>query len=181
MADIWFISDTHFNHANILKFEDGHGIKTRSFTDVLEMNEVMIQNWNAYVKPQDKIYHLGDVLFGDREKDGPKILGRLNGHKRLVLGNHDVLLKGGGVLQKYFEKISMWRMMPEYGLLLTHVPVHPSTLGEGRFEKGGKTKMLNVHGHIHQNPSPEGPYRCICVDQPGVDYRPLHLEELRIR
>lgn len=72
----------------------------------------------------------------------------------------------------------MWRMMPEHGILLTHVPVHPSTLKEGRFE-GAKDKMVNVHGHIHTNPSPEGPYFCVCVEQ--IDYRPIHLDELKKR
>lgn len=184
LADIWVTSDTHFNHANILKFRGQDGDTIRPFKEVQEMNETMIQNWNSVVKPQDKIYHLGDVFFGDREKDGPPIMERLNGHKRLVVGNHD-RIKGGphnNVLQRYFEKIYLWRMMPEFGLLMTHVPVHPSTLDEGRFEdNNGEVRMINVHGHIHQNPSPPGPYRCVCVDHEGINYTPVHIDRLRIK
>lgn len=178
MADIWLISDTHFNHANILNFRGVEGDTIRDFQSLEEMNETMIDRWNEVVKPQDKVYHLGDVLFGDRQKDGPGVLSRLKGHKRLVVGNHDVIHGNPmqNVLHKYFDKITMWRMMPEHGILMTHVPVHPSTLGEGRFE-GVKGKMVNVHGHIHENKSPEGPYFCVCVEH--IDYRPMHLDEVK--
>lgn len=57
---------------------------------------------------------------------------------------------------------------------LAHVPVHPSTLGENRFTG---VPMKNVHGHIHQNPSPPGPYRCVSVEQ--IDYTPINIEELK--
>ena len=179
MPDIWVTSDTHFNHVNILRFTDDDGNFTRKFSSVDEMNEIMIDRWNSRVKPGDKVYHLGDVLFGDRQKDGPAILSRLNGKKRLVVGNHDVIYgnQGQNVLHRYFQRIYMWRMMPEKNILMTHVPVHPSVLRESRFE--GDSNMINVHGHIHQNKSPDGPYKCVCVDQPGVDYYPIHIEELR--
>lgn len=172
MRNIWFISDTHFNHEAILTFKDDDGNLIRNFDNVMEMNETMIERWNEVVKDGDKVYHLGDVFLGD------KVLfrenwSRLKGRKRLVVGNHDdikFLAKGG-----FFQKIVMWRKMTEYGVLLTHVPVHPTTLGEGRFE--GK-KIVNVHGHIHQNQSPEGNYKCVCVEH--IDYRPVHMDEVRL-
>ena len=52
MADIWVISDTHFNHDNILKFEDKAGKPCRDFVDVEDMNETMIANWNSVVKQE---------------------------------------------------------------------------------------------------------------------------------
>ena len=81
----------------------------------------------------------------------------------------------------------MWRMFPEFGLLLTHVPVHPSNLRvyavEGEHEEGDvgtvQKTFLNVHGHIHQNPSPEGPYRNMSVE--AIDYTPVNIEDLRIK
>lgn len=170
--NIWVTSDTHFNHENILKFTDSNGDKVRPFTSIDEMNETLVDNWNAVVKPGDKVYHLGDVFFGS--KDYFKTMWpRLNGSKRLIVGNHDDVkfLSSGG----FFQKVYMWRMFSEYGLLLTHVPVHESTLKENRFS--GK-QTVNVHGHIHSNPSPEGPYRCVCVEQTG--YTPVNIEELQV-
>jgi len=118
------------------------------------------------VKPGDKVYHLGDVFFGDKgwfKTNWP----RLHGRKRLVVGNHDDVkfLSSGG----FFDKVLMWRKFEN--LLLTHVPVHSSTLGEGRFR--GK-EVLNIHGHIHQNRPPPGPYRCVCVEH--TDYMPVNIE-----
>ena len=174
MADIWVISDTHFNHAGILNFKDADGSSIRGsrFADVTDMDEQMIANWNSVVKPGDKVYHLGDVLFG---LDKPAWLDanfkRLNGKKRLVVGNHDNIK----LLSNYFAEVMVWRMFPEFGLLLTHVPVHNSTLGEGRFE--GKT-MMNVHGHLHQNPPPSPSHRCVSVEQ--INYTPINIDELRI-
>ena len=149
-----------------------HKFKTRPFSTVEEMDEALIDNWNSVVKPGDKVYHLGDVTFGNKENYIENIHKKLNGKKRLIVGNHDDVK----FLAPYFEKVMLWRMFPDWGLLMTHVPVHPSTLGENRFT--GK-QMINVHGHIHSNPSPEGPYKCVCVEQPHMNYTPINIEELR--
>lgn len=175
--DIWVISDTHFGHENILKFKDKDDklIRGSLFDSVEQMDEYMIQQWNRYVKPGDKVYHLGDVFFGDKESFIKKWK-RLNGQKRLILGNHDDA--------KFFArhelvaKIDVWRMFPEFGMVLTHIPVHDSTLYEGRFRNFGGT-VLNVHGHIHQNPSPTPQHFCASVEQ--IDYTPIHIEEIRRR
>ena len=177
MANIWVISDTHFNHANILNFTDYSGNKVRPFASVEEMNETMIERWNEVVKPGDKIYHLGDVFFGSKDWIENNWT-RLNGKKRLIVGNHDDIPYIVG--QRMFEKVDMWRMFTEFNILLTHVPVHNSTLYEKRFKKSdAMLPMINVHGHIHSNASPVGPYQCVCVEQ--IDYRPINIEELRVR
>tara|TARA_B110000503_G_scaffold79985_1_gene122671 strand:- start:1309 stop:1860 length:552 start_codon:yes stop_codon:yes gene_type:complete len=180
-SDIWVISDTHFRHANILKFTDsttGELVRPQ-FTDVDAMDEHMIEQWNSVVKQGDKVYHLGDVVIGDQEwfkKNWP----RLNGSKRLIVGNHDDIpfLASGG----FFKKVSMWRMFPEFGLMLSHVPLHINSLyrypPKGSTETFEPVAMLNVHGHIHQNPSPEGPYRNVSVE--AINYTPVNIEELRI-
>lgn len=79
---VFFTSDTHFNHANILNY------CSRPWSSVDEMNECLIQNWNTVVNPDDIVYHLGDFAMGDRNKI-PSILSRLNGRIILVRGNHD--------------------------------------------------------------------------------------------
>lgn len=169
--NIWLISDTHFGHDNIIKYCN------RPFKDHAEMDEKLIDNWNSVVKPGDKVYHLGDVFFGDREYF-QKLWAKLNGSKRLIVGNHDDIkyLSSGG----FFKKVFMWRMFPEMGLLLTHVPVHETSLYRGPTGNEKNPKQLkNIHGHIHDKSSPEGPYRCVCVEQ--INYTPINIEELRIK
>jgi len=163
--NIWVTSDTHFNHHNIVhKFEP-----PRPFKDVHHMNETIIENWNAVVKPGDKVYHLGDVFFGDKE-EFKKLWPRLNGKKRLIVGNHDdVKFLANG---SFFEKVMMWRWFDN--LLLSHVPVHPSSIKEAR---GGVKNSLNVHGHTHFRGSPEGPYKSVCVEL--TNYTPVNIEELK--
>lgn len=79
---IWFTSDTHFHHKNVIEYCN------RPFGDVREMNETMIKNWNQCVQPSDLVIHLGDFAMGPRELVAP-ILARLNGRKYLIRGNHD--------------------------------------------------------------------------------------------
>lgn len=164
--DIWVTSDTHFNHKNILTFNDKLGKPIRPFASVEDMNETIIENWNRNVKQGDKVYHLGDVFFGPKE-EFKSLWPRLNGSKRLVVGNHDDIkfLSAGG----FFQKVMMWRIFRDWGLILSHVP-----LREDQFRDGAD---LNIHGHIHANKSPEGPYVCVCVEQ--TDYSPVHIEDLK--
>lgn len=164
--NIFLTSDTHFNHENILNFTDGDGNKVRTFHDVHHMNEIMINNWNKIVHPGDKIYHLGDVYFGNQQR-ADEILSRLNGKKRLIVGNHDTIYGKGNILQKHFEKIYMWRNFKEYNMVLTHVPIHESSFRKVEY---------NVHGHIHQQKSPTAQHICVCVEH--TDYTPVHIEEV---
>ena len=187
-GDIWVISDTHFNHANMLKFTDWTGGLTRpGFRDVEHMDEMMMDNWNSVVKPGDKVYHLGDVVMGpDPEGWMKKNWNKLNGQKRLIVGNHDniKMLSSGG----WFSKVMLWRPFMLHGLLFSHVPLHEGSLirpknadGDTPVDKDDTdawTSVINVHGHIHSNPSPVGPYRCVCVEQ--INYTPINIEELRI-
>ena len=156
MVDIWIISDTHFGHANIIKYCN------RPFDSVEEMNEVMIQRWNAVVKPQDHVYHLGDVASSQQMLNA--VMPRLVGHKRLVLGNHD----NHAPIQdyaKYFDKILAWRLFKP--VILTHVPIHVESFGKAD---------VNVHGHIHEKAAYKGPYVNVCVEQ--TNYTPVHLAEV---
>lgn len=174
MRDIWVISDTHFNHKNILSFTDsrtGDPVRGHLFKDVEEMNKYMIDRWNSVVKQGDIVYHLGDVIIGDRGWMD-KNWSRLNGSKRLIVGNHDDIkfLSSGG----WFKKVQMWRQFSEYNILLSHVPLHESSIMRG--DPMNPKYMLNVHGHIHQNPSPPGLYYNVSVE--AVNYTPQHIEDL---
>jgi calcineurin-like phosphoesterase family protein len=163
--NIWVTSDTHFFHDNIIQYCG------RPFANAELMNECLVDNWNSVVKPGDKVYHLGDVGMGANcyEELG-SLLSKLHGSKRLIVGNHDdipFLAKGG-----WFKKISMWRVFTEWNLLLTHVPIHEASIHERIVVAGG----VNVHGHIHNNDSPPGPYFNACVEQ--NDYKPIAIEEI---
>lgn len=165
--NIWVIGCTHFGHENIIKYCD------RPFDNAVEMNECMVDNWNETVKDGDIVYHVGDVFFGAGGRDS---LARLKGRKRLILGNHDNGKDRD--LQAFFQKIQMWRMFPDMGLLLTHVPVHESTLSENP----NRAKLKNIHAHTHLNGEPDGDtvnYKSVTVEL--NDYRPVNIEELRIR
>lgn len=78
----WFTADTHFGHHNIIKYTN------RPFSSVSEMDETLIQRWNARVAPDDEVYHLGDFAL-----NGPDhcraILARLHGRIHLIRGNHE--------------------------------------------------------------------------------------------
>src|SRR6056300_1835070 len=168
MADIFVISDTHFNHEAILTFKDYAGKPPRTFDSVEQMNECMLDNWASVVKPDDTVIHCGDVLFGVDKVDWMTAnFAKLPGKKRLVLGNHDNVK----MLAPFFKDIQLWVDLP--GLIFTHTPMHESTLAEKhRFVE----PKINVHGHIHTNPSPEGPYKCVCVEQ--INFTPLDIETL---
>jgi calcineurin-like phosphoesterase family protein len=89
---IWFTSDTHFGHANILRFSK------RPFKDVEQMDAMLIKNWNSVVGYQDDVYHLGDFSLTSAERS-LRILEQLNGNKHLIKGNHEK-----SVLEKSFTR-----------------------------------------------------------------------------
>jgi len=92
MANTWITSDLHYFHKKIME----HCPKTRPWGSVEEMNEALLEAWNASIKSNDIIYFLGDFSFGKAEET-EKILRKLNGQKYLVRGNHDK-----GLQEKYF-------------------------------------------------------------------------------
>lgn len=166
MSNVYITSDPHFSHANILKFEKNDGTKMREFASVEEMDEFIIACFNDRVRPSDKCYILGD--FAMHKRFIPK-LGRLNGHLRGVLGNHDEAdLR---LYMPFFEKIFSSRRLDN--LLLTHIPVHPLSLKPGQ---------INVHGHVHNN-VPQGHFGLshYNVSVEMTDYYPLTIEEIKQR
>ena len=94
---IFFTGDTHFGHANIIKYCN------RPFSSARQMDECLIEIWNRIVRPGDIVYHLGDFAFCDRNR-ALEILSQLNGKKIICRGNHDKLLKDGAIREQ-FEKI----------------------------------------------------------------------------
>jgi calcineurin-like phosphoesterase family protein len=164
MAEKWFISDTHFFHANILKFTGDDGKVIRPFNDITDMNEYIIRKWNNTVSSHDKVYHLGDVTF-KYGKEFNELMSRLKGQKRLILGNHDKLK--GTELMKWFEKVELWKGFKDGDFTATHIPLRLESLRDGNF---------NVHGHIHQNKMEDPHYINMCVEH--WNYTPVNYDEI---
>lgn len=175
MADIWFISDTHFCHDNILTFKGDDGTLIRQgFKDVAHMNEAMVENWNSVVKDGDHVWHLGDVFMKPKQRSAylDNLLRSLKGRKRLVAGNHDDLRNP--LIQEHFEKIALWRIFKEENFFCCHVPQRKDTFRYCGFQ---------VHGHIHEKVmydsyhQPDPAYINVCVER--TKYTPVHMDEIR--
>lgn len=162
--DKWFISDHHFFHTNILKFEDDNKMKIRPFTSLEDMHEYMIKRWNSVVKDNDNVYHLGDVTFR-YDRNFNSLMGNLKGRKRLIIGNHDNVKEQG--LVKWFEKVELWKGFKDEGFTCTHMPHRLESLRDGTF---------NVHGHTHQNHMEDVHYINVCVEP--RDYTPVHMDQI---
>jgi calcineurin-like phosphoesterase family protein len=158
-GEVFFIADTHFSHKGILEFS-----KTKPFRDfdtIEEHDEALVHNWNQMVGPKDKVWHLGDAVFGKRNLP---ILGRLNGRKRLVMGNHDIY--GADEYLKYFS--SVWGCVEFNGMILSHIPLDKET--------NHKRFFLNIHGHMHTDKIEDNWHVCVSVEQLGL--RPIPLDEI---
>jgi calcineurin-like phosphoesterase family protein len=92
--NIFFTSDSHFNHFNIIKYSH------RPFSNAEEMNEVLVKNWNKIIPINGVVYHLGDFFMSDH--NAFSILSRLNGRIHLIKGNHE---KTALNLSKEFESV----------------------------------------------------------------------------
>lgn len=187
MTNKWYISDTHFNHANILTFRHGdNGPLIRpGFSSVEDMNETMIDNWNRVVKPGDKVYHLGDVAFGDVQ-DFHNIMRRLNGRKTLIMGNHDKFDTLDYAM--HFKSICSWKPFkdkkskPKADKFIPFICCHYVLHQDNLYGRDGV--VFNVHGHIHEREVMQNrgnvidpAYINVCVEK--RNYTPVHFDELQ--
>jgi calcineurin-like phosphoesterase family protein len=165
MPAVFLVSDTHFGHAGVCRFLRNDGTKLRPWDNPEEMDEYMVEAWNKKVRPNDKVYHLGDVVINRRAL---KILALLNGDKVLIRGNHDIFRDTE--YRHYFREIRAYHVMN--GMILSHIPIHSDSLG--RFG-------TNIHGHLHSNRVMKDGivdtrYHCVCVEQ--TDFAPILFEDV---
>jgi calcineurin-like phosphoesterase family protein len=161
---IFFTSDTHFNHINIVKY------CKRPFNDVEHMNRELTNNWNERIKPDDTLYHLGDFAMGKREFIAP-IRKALNGRIILIRGNHD--RSKTAMLEAGFDEVydSLFLELNGLKLWLQHKPLsHIHFL----------SKKVDYHlcGHVHEKMVRQGKIINVGVDVRG--FKPVTLEELLI-
>lgn len=140
---IWVTSDTHFNHANIIKYCN------RPFSSVEEMNETLINNWNNVVSHDDTVYHLGDFAMGDKSLI-PEILGRLNGHIHFIMGNHDNLnIMENLAINSILETLTWEEVIKveKKTIIMNHFPF--SSLPDPLSNR----PIIQLYGHVHSTPN----------------------------
>ena len=165
----FYTADPHFGHANILK------LCNRPFDTIEEMNEALIEKWNAKVSGSDTVYIVGDIFF--RCSDPEPILSRLKGKKILIIGNHDSSWMDKIDLQKYFVEIADFKVITngKYAITLCHYPL---------LTWKHQRKSYMIHGHIHADTTDDF-FPLICcrekVLNAGMDingFEPVTFEEL---
>lgn len=138
---IYFTSDTHFGHRNIIRYCN------RPFYSVEEMNETLINNWNKVVDKEDVVFRLGDFAVGGADV-WSNLLQQLNGKVYLIMGNHDV-----HTTKKGFEGFQhvCWEMLIEIGkqkIYLNHYPFLCFS--------GANKKTWQLFSHVHTSPYSKG-------------------------
>lgn len=134
-SKVFFTSDTHFYHGNIIRFCN------RPFKDVGMMNETIISNWNNTVGLDDIVFHLGDFCLGG-SAEWTKILDRLNGKIYLILGNHDLKNLRQGYVDR-FEHLAM-QMHIEVNKQKIYLNHYPFLCFDG-----GYKDVWQLFGHVH--------------------------------
>ena len=175
----YYIADMHFSHKNVIKYDN------RPFTDLREMQTVLINNWNNAVNADDCVYILGDLTW--KNSTGLEVLMQLKGRKFLILGNHD---KPSEEMRAYFEWIKDYAVIEDNDetVVLFHYPI-ASWYGQFR-------NSVHLFGHVHGNRDYElfMKYLEMCADNdiphecynvgcmmPYMDYTPRTLTEIRER
>lgn len=153
--DIWFTSDPHFGHDNIIEYA------SRPFSNTEEMDENLVWHWNRVVKPEDLVYCLGD--FAWTAAAAKRIRPQLNGSIRLIIGNHDEVLKLAQA--GLFQRMEMWKQFREFGFTASHLPLMPEQIRHG---------FVSVHGHVHNEASPC--WNQINLSVEVTNYEPVHFD-----
>jgi calcineurin-like phosphoesterase family protein len=192
MSNIFFTSDSHFWHRNVIR------LCGRPYAAIEEMNQDLIRNWNSRVQDGDLVYHLGDFAFCGTNKM-KEILAQLKGTKILVLGNHD---QSANRMKKVgFDVViaSGEFKYKDFTFLLSHYPYAP-TKWQTRVYKlknfwkfWRKKKYMNLrylnlrpqnngmwllHGHSHNKPERRVRGRQIDVGVDANGYAPISIDEI---
>lgn len=161
MPQTYIISDHHFSHKNIIKFDN------RPFDSVEKMNEYMTQRHNETVRPEDTVYFLGDFSFN--RKLAAQQIKALNGRKILILGNHDDTRNKAFIEQ--FDEVHQYlkRKLFDQDVVMFHYPIAEWD----KMHHGA----IHFHGHVHGKDMHIGG-RIFDVYASGNDLTPYNMEEL---
>ena len=142
MANIWLTSDLHFNH------DKSFILEPRGFSNINEMNETIIKNWNSIVNVEDDVYVLGDLMLGDCEL-GIKLIKQLKGKIHVILGNHDTNNRKNmyencyNIVEVVYATTIKFK---GYSFYLSHYPTLTSNHDS---DKPLKAKVISLCGHSH--------------------------------
>jgi len=170
--NIWFISDCHFGHYNIIQYCN------RPYTNTEDMDKDIIQKWNETVKPDDIVWFLGDFAFFRRNPTGyeymEKLAKSLHGKINFVIGNHDRRIsKDVKFWYRFgFNKVYDLPVVFMDNYILSHKPlIESEAFNFGTYK--------NIHGHIHNNcPEFNISSKSFNVSIEVLDYRPISFEEI---
>jgi calcineurin-like phosphoesterase family protein len=165
MSEIYLVSDPHWGHGEIIKYEK------RPFTSVEEMDETIMNNIQNTIKKRDRLIFLGDVALHYPQERLAKFLARISCSKTLILGNHDRCHSVKWWFDVGFDEVSRYPILVDYFFILSHEPKYV----------GPESPYANIHGHTHST-SMDNPYmKNVCVEK--TDYKPILLaqaeEEIR--
>lgn len=151
---IWFSSDPHIGHQNILKYQP----LTRKFDTVESMNDRIKEKWLSQIKPGDEVWLIGDIFFLGEEEAVAWLSNFKHVKIHLVLGNHDSVIKKSQTLQKMFASIQEYKTLKIDGkhVVLSHFPF---AIWD-RKHYGA----YHLHGHSHGNYQGEGRIMDVGVD-----------------
>lgn len=165
--NVFFASDHHFGHNNVLKYCD------RPYPNVELMRDCFIGNHNKTVGADDITVFVGDVSFLDSHIKVNDILNQMNGYKILVLGNHDI--ERDRYLQYAFDEICVVKAFQhthngvDINFALTHYPFT-------NVPEDMSFNTISIHGHIHDKISKE--YHQINVSVEAINYKPIHFNDI---
>ena len=154
---IYFIADTHFYHENIIKYCN------RPLKNSKQMNEYIVNKWNSVVTKDDIVYHLGDVGLGSTD-ELKELVGRLNGTKILIRGNHDYKRGINGWKKVGFSEVYKKKLVLG-NLILTHEPIEV------------EENYINVFFFFYNKLLDErfNKNNHICVSCDVIDYTPIKI------
>ena len=175
---LWFTSDQHFGHANIIGYSD------RPFAGVEAMDSALVEGWNDTVADGDEVWVLGDFALGRIEASLP-LAGSLRGRKHLLCGNHDRCWSGHGpraeawvgrYLAAGFDQVHQGQVALDVGgheVLACHFPYRGDSHDHDRYldARPADQGQWLLHGHVHERWRQRE--RMINVGVDAWDYRPV--------
>lgn len=163
IGKIFFTSDHHFGHGAVI------GMCDRPFENADEMDQAMIQRWNAVVGKRDAVWHLGDFALGIPPERIKKIFAQLNGQKHLILGNHD---------KQHVRSLQWTSQQDMQHLTVDGQQLHLCHYGM-RVWPGMWRKAIHLYGHSHGRLPGNNMSMDIGVD--AVGYFPLELDHIKAK